>query len=180
MMADPKNLKLEEDIIGYKAAFIIVKDKDLPTYYWTKPVIIKLKIPKGAYATPGYFNPFSAFTSFQSYPYRKRRCSMAIVQEIWSYKMKYQYKKAIGHSVWDVDFVYSVGSVVDPKNGFSFNVDEPCASGIHFFDTIEEVQHYISDHYVGLCQMQSILKCLYEKDKQLRKEPYNEMIVNHI
>ena len=168
-------LKLIGDIVGYKAAFIIVKDRtfsryNLKPHYCLKPVIVKLQIPKGVYATPGQID---ALTEFGEYPYRKRRCSNAIVQEILSSDMKYQYKRAIGHSYYDNDFIYRIGEVVEPKNGFDFNPAKTCCSGIHFFNSIEEAQRFNRDNWIFVEMAQTRLARYYEQDLKSKKAWYN-------
>jgi len=69
---------------------------------------------------------------------RKCRAEFAEVLEIT--KGKRNFKTALSN--WDKDFVYEVGKTVRPKNEFSEEWTDECASGLHFFITKIEAENY--------------------------------------
>jgi hypothetical protein len=68
---------------------------------------------------------------------RKARCSRAKVLAIWDSQ-----GKAISEAVsqFDRTFVYRVGEIVEPKNGWDEDRWNTCGAGIHFYITREEAK----------------------------------------
>ena len=83
-------------------------------------VIAKLLIPEYAKRTHAFG--------------RKCRAEFAEVLELFGAE--------VGYSQHDPMFAYRVGDVVRPKNAFSDDWQEECASGIHFFITRLEAEAY--------------------------------------
>lgn len=165
--------KLKRSITGWKVAFIFEKDDEpatpygLPmglcmidhkslatTIYRSYPVLVKLRINKGAtVVTVGIHN--------------KRRCSVAEVVGIYDfYKRKYDEPvklsdSTIARSFNTPTFKYYVGKTVMPSKKFDANDEEQCGSGIHFFDTEWRARAYYNarhmDHWV--------IAALLDKDK---------------
>ena len=92
------------------------------------PVIIELRIPKDAKRS-------SATT-------RKCRASKAEVLSITSIDGKKRYKKAVASWSSASKFVYEVGKIVVPTNGYEENRWIECAAGIHHFITRDEAVAY--------------------------------------
>jgi hypothetical protein len=68
---------------------------------------------------------------------RKCRASEAIVLELPP-------GIACGHSLHDLNFTYTRGCTVKPKEDFCEDRWQECASGIHFYLTLEEAEHHIA------------------------------------
>lgn len=71
---------------------------------------------------------------------RKCRASEAKVVKIWNYKTNEVFEKGV--SQHDSDFIYEVGKTVKPTEKFDENRWDECASGIHFFMTLQEAIDY--------------------------------------
>lgn len=71
---------------------------------------------------------------------RKCRVSKAKVLSIKSIDGKEDFEKAIAQ--YDNSFVYEVGQIVEPKNGFKDNRWIECGAGIHCFITRKEAELY--------------------------------------
>ena len=71
---------------------------------------------------------------------RKVRVSKAKVLSIKSIDGKEDFDKAIAQ--YDNSFVYEVGQIVEPKNGFEDNRWIECGAGIHCFITRKEAELY--------------------------------------
>ena len=71
---------------------------------------------------------------------RKCRVSKAKVLSIKSIDGKEAFEKAIAQ--YDNSFVYKVGQIVEPKNGFEDNRWIECGAGIHCFITRREAELY--------------------------------------
>ena len=71
---------------------------------------------------------------------RKCRVSKAKVLSIKSIDGKEDFEKAIAQ--YDNSFVYEVGQIVEPKNGFTDNRWIGCGAGIHCFITRKEAELY--------------------------------------
>ena len=71
---------------------------------------------------------------------RKVRVSKAKVVSIKSIDEKEDFEKAIAQ--YDNSFVYEVGQIVEPKNGFEDNRWIECGAGIHCFITRKEAELY--------------------------------------
>ena len=71
---------------------------------------------------------------------RKCRVSKAKVLSIKSIDGKEDFEKAIAQ--YDNSFVYEVGQIVEPKNGFTDNRWIECGAGIHCFITRKEAELY--------------------------------------
>ena len=71
---------------------------------------------------------------------RKCRVSKAKVLSIKSIDGKEDFEKAIAQ--YDNSFVYEVGQIVEPKNGFEDNRWIECGAGIHCFITRKEAELY--------------------------------------
>ena len=69
---------------------------------------------------------------------RKCRASEALVLEIWNKDKQVD----CGFSTHDQHFKYEVGKIVMPKEPFSDDWQNECASGIHFFITRLEAENY--------------------------------------
>jgi len=69
---------------------------------------------------------------------RKCRASSAVVLEIWDGINSCNE----GISNYDNNFVYEVGKTISPKEKFSDDWQDECASGIHFFITKIEAENY--------------------------------------
>lgn len=136
--------KLKKSITGWKVAFIFEKDtapsfpfsalplglcvSDSNSIYTTYPVLVKLRINKGAtVVTAGIHN--------------KRRCSVAEVVGIYDFYKRKDDKpvklsdSTIARSYNTPTFKYYTGKTVMPSKKFNASDEEQCGSGIHFFDT---------------------------------------------
>ncbi|MGH2622238.1 MAG: DUF5758 domain-containing protein [Sphingobacterium sp.] len=83
-------------------------------------IIVKLLIPKQAKRSHAFG--------------RKCRAEYAEILEIYGADEAF--------SKWDNEFVYKVGEVVKPKEPFSEDWTDECASGIHFFISRIEAENY--------------------------------------
>ena len=71
---------------------------------------------------------------------RKCRVSKAEVLSIKSIDGKKDFEKALAQ--YDNSFVYEVGQIVEPKNGFGEDRWVECDAGIHCFITRREAELY--------------------------------------
>ena len=69
---------------------------------------------------------------------RKCRASEVLVLEIWDKEKQVNY----GFSTHETTFKYEVGKTVTPREPFSDDWQNECASGIHFFITRIEAENY--------------------------------------
>jgi len=102
------------------AQTIILPEGDLIVYKKIKEGVVKLKIPADAKR--------SNATG------RKCRAEYAEVLELPP-------KTKVGHSTYDVNFIYKVGDVVKP-HVWCDDWSQECDGGIHFFITRKEAENY--------------------------------------
>jgi len=82
----------------------------------------------------------SAHAKRSSATTRKCRASEAKVVKIWNYKTNKVFKSGV--SQYDNNFIYEVGKTVKPIDNFDEDRWNLCASGIHFFMTLQEAVDY--------------------------------------
>jgi len=116
------------DFIGWKKVYI----RDLRNHGGVvTDAIAKLEIPEKAKRS-------SAFG-------RKCRASEAKVLGMWPIiddKPDFEHPIDVAQSCYDSGFKYAVGEIVRPQFAYCENPYEECASGIHFFITMQEALDY--------------------------------------
>lgn len=111
--------------IGYKAAKIYSNEGGID-------VIIKLEIlGETNEGRSGVVRP----------KYAKYRCSKARVLDIWDPLTGKLYNTA--SSLQDSSFKYVVGKIVTPTSKYYSNINKQCASGIHYFLSLEGALGFI-------------------------------------
>ena len=73
---------------------------------------------------------------------RKCRAEFAQVLAIYKAGSDIPFKRATATSHHDYSFIYRIGATVAPREAFSEDRLDECASGIHFFITREEAENY--------------------------------------
>jgi len=113
-------------------------------YYTT--AIAKLEIPHGAtiirYQSPSFYFYSTKFkTDCVS---TELRTDKAIVKNIDTAEdlPKYSEEECECYSFHDPDFKYNVGDSIKPTKPLNTNMEEVCASGIHFFFSKKEASEY--------------------------------------
>ena len=168
---------------GYKKCIYFSNDG----YYRVFECIVQLEIPDDAKVVRPLI--VDKFTSRES---NKLRCSRALVKAIFTIDGFKMPDDTVAYSVYRVDdiisyaledtktflnavkdivFKYAVGMTVRPEEKFSESIFTPCASGIHFFATLEE-----ATKYEGLaCFIYRIRKVLLE-GRDLSKDEMEKII----
>ena len=177
--------KLKKSITGWKVAFVFEKDiapsyafglpfgicvSDHNALYTTRPVLVKLRINKGAtVVTVGIHN--------------KRRCSVAEVVGIYDFYKRDKPVKlsdsTIARSYNTPTFKYYTGKTVMPSKKFNVNDEEQCGSGIHFFDTEWGARNYYNDSNMNLWAAGALLGQYknFKKVCKIVEKMYEEQLV---
>lgn len=118
----------EGEFVAWKV--VLASTEDFVDGVRHTPVLVKLLIPADAKRSSGFG--------------RKCRASKAKVLEICNLdgrEINWKFGYRI-HSVWDWDFNYEVGKIVEPEEPFNEDRWSECASGIHFFLNRQEAIEY--------------------------------------
>ena len=134
-------------------------------------------------------------SNIRCFKYQKYRCSGALVLDIWNYRTFVKYSNGV--SLNNDSFEYNVDKIVEPQSPFETDLNEECASGIHYFKTLEAAigydpyEHYYMDNFSGKVCISNDYDCSewniytvedgriitydtekYEGDKLIRKKSY--------